>query len=128
MKRAFHISLLALLALLLLKPTSAQVSVGISVGTPEVGISVGFAPPAIPDYDQPPCSEDGDLWVPGYWAWDDEEADYYWVPGTWVTPPQPGLLWTPAYWSWDDEAGAYSFHDGYWATEVGFYGGINYGF
>ena len=30
------------------------------------------------------------------------EADYYWVPGTWVQPPQPELLWTPAYWGWDD--------------------------
>jgi hypothetical protein len=126
MKRVLRISLLALLALLLLSPAHAQVSVGISVGTPELGISVGFAPPEIPDYDQPPCPEDGALWVPGYWAWDDEEADYYWIPGTWVLPPQPGLLWTPAYWSWDD--GAYIFHDGYWATEVGFYGGINYGF
>jgi hypothetical protein len=129
MKRAGYITFLAILTLLLVNPVvSAQVSVGVSVGTPEFGISVGFAPPEIPDYDQPPCPEDGALWVPGYWAWDDEEADYYWVPGTWVTPPQTGLLWTPGYWSWDDDAGAYMFHDGYWAPEVGFYGGINYGF
>jgi hypothetical protein len=52
--------------------------------------------------------------------------DYFWVPGTWVQPPQPGLLWTPPYWSRVD--GGYAFHGGYWATEVGFYGGIDYGY
>jgi hypothetical protein len=43
-----------------------------------------------------------------------------------VQPPQPGLLWTPPYWSRVD--GGYAFHGGYWATEVGFYGGIDYGY
>ena len=52
--------------------------------------------------------------------------DYYWVPGTWVQPPQPELLWTPAWWGWVD--GRYGFHPGYWGREVGFYGGIDYGF
>ena len=54
------------------------------------------------------------------------KRDYYWVPGTWVEPPQPELLWTPAYWGWVD--GRYLFHPGYWGREVGFYGGIDYGF
>ena len=65
------------------------------------------------------------LWVPGYWAWDDDTG-YYWVPGTWVTPPEPELLWTPGYWGWDDVA--YQFHDGYWGPQIGFYGGVAYGF
>jgi len=64
--------------------------------------------------------------VPGYWAWDPEFQDYYWVPGTWVLAPQPGFLWTPAWWGWGD--GGYRFHEGYWGREVGFYGGINYGY
>jgi hypothetical protein len=63
--------------------------------------------------------------VPGYWAWDDDTG-YYWVPGTWVTPPEPELLWTPGYWGWDD--GNYSFHGGYWGPHIGFYGGVAYGF
>ena len=37
-----------------------------------------------PVYVQPPCPAPGDIWIPGYWAWDD---DYYWVPGTWVLAP-----------------------------------------
>jgi hypothetical protein len=48
------------------------------------------------------------------------------VPGTWVLPPEPELLWTPGYWGWND--GAYAFHEGHWGPEVGFYGGVSYGF
>jgi hypothetical protein len=90
-----------------------------------VGISVSFGPPALPVYDQPVCPDDGYLWTPGYWAYDDEDG-YYWVPGTWVEPPQVGFLWTPGYWGWGDSA--FFFHEGYWGPQVGFYGGINYGF
>jgi hypothetical protein len=87
-------------------------------------ISVGFAPPALPVYVQPPLPQEGYIWTPGYWAYGD--AGYYWVPGVWVAPPQPGFLWTPAYWGF--EGGVYGFHAGYWGPHVGFYGGINYGF
>jgi hypothetical protein len=92
----------------------------------QVRISVSFGPPALPVYEQPLCPGESYMWVPGYWAWDDDYDDYYWVPGTWVLAPEPGLLWTPPYWAWDD--GAYLFHEGYWAPQVGFYGGIVYGF
>src|ERR1700731_2889071 len=81
-----------------------------------IGISVSFAPPAIPVYEQPICPGDGYMWVPGYWAWDDDDADYYWVPGTWVLAPEPGFLWTPPYWAWAD--GGYVFYDGYWGPHV----------
>jgi hypothetical protein len=57
---------------------------------------------------------------------DDNDQDYYWVPGSWVQAPEAGLLWTPAWWG--RENGAFIFHDGFWAPEVGWYGGINYGF
>ena len=92
----------------------------------QVAISVDFAPPALPEYEQPQCPEDGYLWVPGYWAWDADDSDYYWVPGTWVPAPEPGYLWTPPWWGWNN--GAYVFNEGYWAPQVGFYGGVNYGF
>ena len=89
-----------------------------------VGISVGFAPPPLPVYEQPPIPGPGYLWTPGYWAWG--PYGYYWVPGTWVLPPAIGLLWTPPWWGWVD--GAYVFNAGYWGPVVGFYGGIDYGF
>jgi len=90
----------------------------------QVGISVTFAPPELPVYEQPPIPGDGYIWTPGYWAYGDD--DYYWVPGTWVMAPEPGLLWTPAYWGWSGNA--FVFYEGYWGPQVGFYGGISYGY
>lgn len=89
-----------------------------------VFISVGFAPPILPVYEQPPCPESGWIWTPGYWAYG--EDGYYWVPGTWVPAPFEGALWTPPWWGWSD--GIYVFHPGYWGYHVGYYGGVNYGF
>jgi WXXGXW repeat (2 copies) len=97
-------------------PASARVS---------VGIFVGFGPPALPVYAQPPCPAPGYIWTPGYWAWDPAYG-YYWVPGTWVPAPFIGAMWTPGYWGFYD--GGYRWHPGYWGYSVGFYGGINYGF
>lgn len=88
--------------------------------------AVETPPPPLPIYEQPPVPGPGYLWSPGYWSWDVDQGDYYWVPGTWAQPPRPGLLWTPGYWGWF--AGAYIFHPGYWGERVGFYGGVNYGF
>ena len=98
-------------------PASAQFAVDITVDAP---------PPELPYYEQPPIPAEGFIWVPGYWAWDSSILDYYWVPGTWVQPPEPELLWTPAWWGWDN--GRYGFHPGYWGREVGFYGGVDYGY
>jgi WXXGXW repeat (2 copies) len=89
-------------------------------------VAITFAPPALPVYEQPLCPGDGYIWTPGYWAFDDDADDYYWVPGTWVEAPEVGFLWTPGYWGWGGEA--FIFHEGYWGPQVGFYGGISYGF
>lgn len=35
-----------------------------------VNISVNFAPPALPVYEQPICPADGYIWTPGYRAYD----------------------------------------------------------
>jgi hypothetical protein len=115
MRSIRHILSCALLALVILAvpaPSSAQVAAAILV-----------APPALPVYEQPVCVGPGYFWTPGYWAWVDD--DYYWVPGTWVLAPV-GLLWTPGYWAWSD--GGFIWNAGYWGREVGFYGGVVYGF
>jgi WXXGXW repeat (2 copies) len=92
----------------------------------QVAVVVSFAPPALPVYEQPVCPAEGYIWTPGYWAFDDEFGDYYWVPGTWVPAPEPDLFWTPPYWAWNGSA--FAFYPGYWGPQVGFYGGIDYGF
>jgi hypothetical protein len=91
----------------------------------QVGISVNFAPPVLPVYQQPPCPVAGYIWTPGYWGYGYDVGDYYWVPGVWVPPPSVGLLWTPPWWGWNN--GVYAFNQGYWGPTVGFYGGVNYG-
>jgi hypothetical protein len=95
-----------------------------AVSSAAVFVSVGFAPPVLPVYVQPPCPEPGWMWTPGYWAYGDD--GYYWVPGTWVPAPYVGALWTPGYWGWG--SGLYVWHPGYWGPHVGYYGGVNYGF
>jgi hypothetical protein len=89
-------------------------------------VAITFGPPALPVYEQPLCPGDGYIWTPGYWNWDDDTEDYFWVPGTWVLAPEVGYLWTPGWWGWGGEG--FLFHEGYWGPEIGFYGGINYGF
>src|SRR5260370_38043698 len=106
---------LALVVFLVPAASFAQVS---------VGVSVRVGPPVLPVYAQPMCPGEGYIWTPGYWAHgDDEDDDYYWVPGVWVMPPRVGVLWTPGYWGWNE--GVYIFHAGYWGPHVGFYGGRN---
>jgi hypothetical protein len=90
----------------------------------EIGVSITIAPPPLPVYEQPPVPGDGYLWTPGYWSYGPD--GYFWVPGTWVMAPEAGLLWTPGYWGWSD--GFYAWNAGYWGSEIGFYGGVNYGF
>jgi WXXGXW repeat (2 copies) len=92
----------------------------------QFSISVSFAPPELPVYEQPMVPGEGYIWTPGYWAYAGDDDGYYWVPGTWVMAPEPGLLWTPAYWSWGGNG--YVFNNGYWGQQVGFYGGVSYGY
>ena len=123
----FHRSALAGLLLattaVIAAPQAARAQVAVDIG---IGVAVDFPPPPLPVYDQPPIPGPDYIWTPGYWAWDEDDYDYYWAPGYWTLAPEPGLLWTPAWWGWQD--GQYSFHEGYWAPQVGYYGGINYGF
>ncbi|HKV64016.1 MAG TPA: hypothetical protein VJO16_19065 [Candidatus Acidoferrum sp.] len=117
MRIARFISSLFLAVGLLAIPAQSQAHV-------DVGISVRIGPPVLPVYVQPICPGPGYIWVPGYWAYGPD--GYFWVPGTWVEPPEVGVLWTPGYWAFED--GLYVWSPGYWGPEVGFYGGINYGF
>jgi hypothetical protein len=82
------------------------------------------APPPLPEYEQPMCPGSGYIWTPGYWYWGSD--GFYWVPGAWVYAPYEGALWTPGYWGFD--RGRYGWHRGFWGRQVGYYGGIDYGY
>jgi hypothetical protein len=115
MRHAHFLRLLLCILLVVFIGSSAQGAVFITI-----------APPALPIYEQPPCPAEGYIWVPGYWAYGNDFDDYFWVPGTWVLAPEVGFFWTPGYWAWVGDQ--FVFYDGYWGPQVGFYGGINYGY
>jgi hypothetical protein len=102
----------------------AVLALGLTPAFSQVSLSIGIAPPPLQVYEQPACPDDGYIWTPGYWAYGDNA--YYWVPGAWVQPPQVGVFWTPPYWGSDGSA--FVFYPGYWGPNVGYYGGINYGY
>src|SRR5262245_44961727 len=58
--------------------------------TAEPGVVVTKEPPE-PIEEQPPEEKpEGDnvVWIPGYWAWDEEGEDFLWISGFWrVVPP-----------------------------------------
>ena len=95
-----------------------------SAGTQGGTLAGTNAPPPLPPEEQPPVPQPDELWMPGYWTW--QNQDYVWVPGTWAIAPRVGYLWTPPWWGLVGRQ--YFFHAGHWGPTVGFYGGINYGY
>lgn len=71
------------------------------------------APAAIEEIPPEQRPEGGNiLWIPGYWAWDEEAMVFLWVSGIWRNVP-PGRQWIPGYWA---ESGQdYQWISGYWA-------------
>ena len=45
----------------------------------QISVSITLAPPALPVYEQPVLVEEGGIWAPGYWAYNQD--GYFWVPG-----------------------------------------------
>ncbi len=56
---------------------------------------------------------DNVMWLPGYWAFDDERDDFMWISGLWRNAP-PGRQWVPGYWK-DVEQG-HRWNPGMWAA------------
>jgi hypothetical protein len=53
------------------------------------------------------------VWIPGYWAWDDQRQDFVWVSGLWREVP-PDRQWVPGYWS--QVEGGLQWTPGFWAA------------
>ncbi|MCX6878231.1 MAG: hypothetical protein NTW21_31130 [Verrucomicrobia bacterium] len=82
---------------------------------PQPGLIVRAEPPA-PIEELPPEQQpvgDNVTWIPGYWAWDDEQTDFLWISGIWRNLP-PGRQWRPGYWSGIGD-GQFQWTSGYWA-------------
>jgi hypothetical protein len=75
------------------------------------------APPE-PVPEQPPDEKpDGShvVWISGYWAWDDDTAQYLWVSGMWRDTP-PGKRWVPGHWL--QVTGGWQWSPGLWTAET----------
>jgi hypothetical protein len=55
------------------------------------------------------------VWVPGYWAWDQERNEFVWVSACWRIPP-PGMYWVPGYWVEGNEG--WDWVSGFWAASA----------
>lgn len=71
--------------------------------------------PPEPIEEMPPEEKpEGDaVWIGGYWAWDDDRADYLWVSGCWRIKPE-GKDWVPGYWR--EVSGQHQWVPGFWRT------------
>ena len=84
---------------------------------PNPGMMVPKQPPAPIDELPPEYKPEGDdvLWIPGYWAWDEERADYLWVSGVWRKVPLD-RRWVPGYWNKTDNG--HQWVSGFWAANA----------
>ena len=83
-------------------------------GEPKPTGAVNKKPPAALDEMAPEERPEGDMtWIGGYWAWDDDRADYLWVSGCWRAKPQ-GKDWVPGYWR--EQAELWQWVPGFWAN------------
>jgi hypothetical protein len=82
---------------------------------PVQGVLASKQAPA-PVKEKPPEEKpEGDnlTFIPGYWSWDDETADFTWTSGFWRAAP-PGRTWVPG--RWQKAEGGSRWVSGYWAV------------
>jgi hypothetical protein len=80
----------------------------------QAGLVVPDQPPAkieeVPPADRP--QGDQFVWVPGYWAWDQDRSGYIWVSACWRAAPAK-MYWVPGYWAKVPEG--WEWVAGFWA-------------
>jgi WXXGXW repeat (2 copies) len=84
---------------------------------PEAGPIADKAPPEPIDELPPDQKPEGDdvEWIPGYWAWENEDKDFLWVSGFWRDMP-PDRRWVPG--TWQEAADGWHWTPGFWAPEA----------
>ncbi len=82
---------------------------------PHPNLIVPKAPPEPIEEAPPDQKPEGQnvLWIPGYWAYDDDAHDFLWVSGLWRDVP-PETQWVPGY--WNEAEGGWQWVSGYWSV------------
>lgn len=86
-----------------------------TVREPEAAPVIPKKPPEAIEELPPETRPEGTVWIPGYWAWDEEGEEFLWVSGLWRLPP-PQRTWLAGYWREVD--GGWQRVSGYWAVEA----------
>jgi len=85
--------------------------------TTAVASSFIQAKPPDPIEEVPPTEQPAGVnvvWMPGYWAWDEDRNDFLWVSGIWREVP-PGHHWIGGY--WQQVTRGWQWISGYWAAD-----------
>ena len=84
---------------------------------PRASAVVAKQPPEpIPEEPPEQKPEGADVrWLNGYWAWDDDRADFIWVSGAWRDFP-PDREWVPGYWA--QLGNGWQWVPGFWQVET----------
>jgi hypothetical protein len=85
------------------------------VADPAAGLVINRAPPEAVQEMPPADRPAGAIWIPGYWAWDDDRGDFIWVSGIWRIAPPAGR-WVPGYWAFT--SGGYQWTPGFWLGQA----------
>jgi hypothetical protein len=83
---------------------------------PVAGPIIPKKPPAPVDELPPEQKPAGDnvTWMPGYWSWDTDRADFIWISGFWRVPP-PDRTWMPG--GWRQAGDAWQWVSGFWSAQ-----------
>ena len=79
------------------------------------GLLAPREPPAAVQELPPDQKPEGDnvVWIPGYWSWDEDRADYLWVSGFFKVASAGRRKWVPGYWNQSDTG--WQWVSGFWA-------------
>ncbi len=83
---------------------------------PQPSVVVAKQPPQPIDEIPPDQKPEGDnvVWIPGYWAWDDDASNFLWVSGFWRIPP-PNHQWMPG--GWQQVQDGWQWTPGFWVND-----------
>lgn len=79
------------------------------------GVIAPTQPPENIEEEPPAERPQGDnyVWVPGYWAWDQDRKGYIWISACWRAAPA-NMSWVPGYWS--QAEGGWEWVAGFWTS------------
>jgi hypothetical protein len=84
-----------------------------AVFTAQASVTVAKEPPQAIEEMPPEHKPDGDnvQWINGYFAYDEDRADFYWVSGIWRNIP-PNMEWVPG--TWNQSNNGWQYFSGFW--------------